>query len=367
VSQAGAKRTLVLRVGSLSRQADLIRQAADILRRGGLVAFPTETVYGLGCRADDEQAVRRLFAAKGRPPTNPLLLHLPEAARAERYVSQIPPEARRLMEVFWPGPLTLLLPRSDQVLPIVTANLDKVGLRLPSHPLAQEFLRQCEVPVVATSANLSGRPSPTTPEHVLADLEGRIDCLLEWREPPLGLESTVLDLASHPPRIVRLGFVTAEEIARVLGRAPLLSGDVATPERFTRFAPEARVVVVEGDPERVARRLKGLFEVHSSTEKVAILCTRETAETHLAGLAPLRVMGSRQDLEGIARELFGILRELETQEQARLILVEGLEREGLGATIMERLCRVAHQVINTEDPGYAGQGGLRPRRRKKGK
>lgn len=352
-----ASRTRILHVRRLGRHADRLERAAAVLREGGLVAFPTETVYGLAVRADCESAVRRLYEVKGRAFSKPLSVHLADPEEAGDYVGELPEAARSLMRVFWPGPLTLLMRRSRAVPEAIVRGTDKVGLRLPDHALARAFLRRCGVTVAATSANLSGRPSPTTVEHVLSDLEGRIDCLLVGKKRLLGLESTVLDVTGNPPRVVRLGFVTVEEISRVLGRPPLLSGDTATPERFTRFAPEARLVVVEGHRDRVPRRLRLLREDYAISARVALLVTRETAQAHFPGDEAVRQIGSRQDLEAIARELFRLLRRLETEEGVQIVLVEGLPREGLGAAIMERLDRVAHQVINTEDPGYAGRAG----------
>lgn len=352
----------ILTITSLARNGDLLRRAANVIRRGGIVAFPTECVYMLGCRADDPEAVKRLCAVRRRPSDVPLTLYCAHASEAEPYVREPSELVQRFASLFWPGPLTLVLPRGAAVPDAVTAGLAKVAIRVPSHRIAQTFLEFCKGPVVATTARLPGGLPPVDRDAVYAAFGGEIDLMLEGREPPLGLEPTVLDLTGRDPRIVRLGFVRPREIERLAGRPVVLSSDDPTPSRFTRFSPEARLVVVEGEADRVARRLKFLRDTLGGKDAYALLLTPGMAEA-FQGEPGVHVLPDPTAPEDLSEALFGLLRRLGDHDSLALILVEGLPREGPTAATMERLTRVAHQVINTEDPGYAGQGGMQPRER----
>lgn len=356
----------ILTITSLARNGDLLRRAANVIRRGGVVAFPTECVYMLASRADDPEAVKRLCAIRQRPCDVPLTLYCAHAEDAEAFMREPSELVRRLGSLFWPGPLTLVVPRSPAVPEVVSAGLAKVALRVPNHRMAQEFLACCKGPVVATTARLPGGLPPVDRDAVYATFGGTIDLMLEGREPPLGLESTVLDVTGRNPRLVRLGFVRPREIERVAGRAVVLSSDDPTPGRFTRFSPEARLVVVEGEADRVMRRLKFLRDTLGGKDSSALLVTPGMAEA-FQGETGVHVLPDPSAPEELSEALFGLLRRLGDSDSLGLILVEGLPREGPTAALMERLTRVAHQVINTEDPGYAGQGGMQPRDRSRGR
>lgn len=352
----------ILTVANLDRNGDLLRRAANVVRRGGIVAFPTECVYMLGCRADDAESVKRLCAARQRPDDMPLTLYLSQASELGPYRRAPSEVADRLAEVFWPGPLTMVLPRSEAVPAPVTAGLAKVAARVPNHRVAQRFLEHCKVPVAATTARLPGGLPPVDRDEVHALFGTRIDLMLEGREAPLGLEPTVVDVTGPDLRLIRLGFVRPAEIERAAGRTLVLSSDSPTPSRFTRFSPEARLVVVEGEADRVVRRLKFLRDTLGGKESFALLVTPALAES-FQGDAGVHVLPDPANAEALSEDLFGTLRRLEDRDSLALILVEGLPREGPTAAVMERLTKVAHQVINTEDPGYAGQGGMQPRER----
>ncbi len=347
----------LLAIENLRRNFPFLEQAAQMLRSGGLVAFPTETSYRLAANPDHEAALRRLYEISRRPPGRPLTLQFPDLASLEPWVLPWNESARRLAEFFLPGPLVLLLLRSERVHPLVTSDLRKVAVRVPMHALAQEWLRLTG-PVASVGTRL------LSASQVLERFDP--DLLLEWRDPPLGLEPTVVDASQEPVRILSPGFLSAREVGDVLGRPVLLSSDLPTPRRFQRFLPAVQLIVVEGEAERVPRRLRTLIDSYSINEKVALLVTRETAEGAFdppPRVAHFAVVGSRADPEGLETGLRETLARLELEVRASVILVEGVAREGAGAGVMERLCRNAHQVVNTDDPGYSGQAGLRMRDR----
>lgn len=355
----------LLAIENLRRNFPALEQAAARLRAGGLVAFPTETGYRIAANPEHESALRRLYEALRRPPGRPVTLHFPDTASIEPWVTPLNDSARRLLEFFLPGPLVLLLARSERVHPVITADLRKVAVRVPMHALAQEWLRQTG-PVAAVAARRGNGPPLLAAREVLECFEPHLEALLEWRDPPLGLVPTVVDASQEPVRIVSPGFLSARDVAQVLGRPAVLSSDVPTPQRFQRFLPAVQLIVVEGETERVPRRLRTLIDSYSINERVALLVTRETAEGAFdppPRVAHFAVVGSRSDPEGMETGLRETLQRLEQEVRASVILVEGIARDGPGAGLMERLCRDAHQVINTEDPGYSGQAGLRMRER----
>lgn len=339
-----------LALDNLKRQADRLRQAAAMLGKGQLLRLPTELGYRAAARADRPEAVERLMACASESWAYPatVLVNLPEQLR--ELTREVPSLVSALGSVFWPGPLVLTLWRGEKALPGLSAGLTKLGFTAPFHPLAQALVEEC------------GFPLATVPLRHSNGLEGE----LEWRDPPLGLEPTVVDLTGARPRVTSLGFVSVEELTLALGgQKPLLSSDLATPHRFTRYAPAAQLIVVEGDAERAARRLKFLRDTYVMTEKCCLLVTRESAERWFSDVSDVRVVGSLSDVEALGRELQAALREIEARGSATVVLVEGVPREGAGMEVMESLTRAAHQVINTEDPGFAGQAGMQPRQRKR--
>ncbi|MGV8123264.1 MAG: L-threonylcarbamoyladenylate synthase [Candidatus Xenobiia bacterium LiM19] len=323
-----------------------IKEVAEMLRDGALVAFPTETVYGLGVSADSEESVKKVFHVKGRSSMNPLTLHLPSVDMIAGYVKTMPEGAVKLIDKFLPGPLMLLFEKAENISDTVTSGSLKVGIRVPSHPVATALLSACEVPVVATSANISGRFSPVTSAHVIEEMKGRIDVIVTCpEEEALGIESTIVDVTSNPFRITRSGFITQDEISRVLGYAPMLSNDNHS-THFEKFTTSMRIILVDGDSDRVTRKMPALSATFPAEYRTGFLVTEETAARIGPGYAT-KVMGSRRDMEGIARNLFSQLRAFEHEEMT-VVLVEALAKDGLGWAIMERLLRSAAEIVKAE-------------------
>jgi L-threonylcarbamoyladenylate synthase len=331
--------TRILPVSPEALDAEIITQAADVLRRGGLVAFPTETVYGLGADALNLEAVKRVFDVKGRPPDNPLIVHVAGTKQLDDVVDEIPDKAKMLGEAFWPGPLTLVMKRTILVSDLVTAGLDTVAVRMPDHPVALALIRALGEGIVGPSANLSGKPSPTTAQHVYDDLRGRIEVILDSGQTTIGMESTVVDVTVDPPVILRLGGLTRERIEEVIGPVETDStGDRSrrSPGTLHRhYAPKAQVLLVRhGDPAAFAALLQDQRQAGRKVGSIvhsALLAKLESGEFY-------RVLPSSIDI--FARHLFGTLRELDAM-QVEVIVVEGVEEDGLGATVMDRLRRAS--------------------------
>jgi L-threonylcarbamoyladenylate synthase len=311
-----------------------IAAAAQALREGLLVVFPTETVYGLGANALDARAVRRVFEAKGRPADNPLIVHCPDVAAARGLAASWPDSAEALAKAFWPGPLTLVLPRAAGVPDEVTAGLDSVALRVPAHPVAQALLRAAGVPVAAPSANRSGRPSPTRCADARADLGEAVEVYLDGGPTAVGLESTVVSLLGKRPALLRLGGVPREAIESHVGplEDPSAGGPVRSPGmKYRHYAPRATVLL--GPP--------GLLEAMAADQRAAgvrtaVLCSTETA---LAG-PDVRVVGGRGDGAAWAHAIFSLMRDLDAAGYG-CVVVEEIPEHGLGAAVMERLRKAA--------------------------
>lgn len=342
--------TKVLRVDSRRPGLGAIRLAADTIRRGGLVAFPTETVYGLGADALNVSAVERLFVAKQRPLDNPPIVHVSGRKDVSKLVKSVPKSAERLMSQFWPGPLTLIFERSEIVPDVTVASLNTVALRMPRNNVALALIKESSCPLAAPSANLAGRPSPTMAEHVLADLDGRIDVILDGGSTMVGVESTVLDLTVNPPQVLRPGGVSFEVLVRAIrdvklgefagGEKVLRDGATRSPGmKYRHYSPNARVIVVEGDIESIKRRVVDLAEAERSIGKrVGILASDETAACYRRFL--VKSAGSRSELEEVARNLFRLLREFDA-ERVDVIVAEGFPTNGLGLAVMNRLRKAA--------------------------
>ncbi len=323
--------------------------ASDLLRSGQLVAFPTETVYGLGADAMNPEAVRSIFRAKGRPADNPLIVHIYDRAQLKDLCT-VPEEALPLMDAFWPGPLTLLFHKLPEVPDAVTAGLATVAVRMPSHPVAASLLKVCGLPVAAPSANSSGRPSPTLAAHVLEDLKDRIPLILDGGACDVGVESTVLDLCHGDPTILRPGGVTKEMLESVLHREVALAGSILRPlrpdeqalspgMRYKHYAPKAAVTLVDGEEQAVLACLKELCRRESAAgRKTCVLCFSEHVEA-LRDCAPHEI-GSRNDAGEIARRLFDVLRRLD-EEGMETVFSEVIPPEGVGLAVMNRLGRAA--------------------------
>jgi len=341
---------MVLKVNPHGPELDKIRVAAEVLKKGGLVAFPTETVYGLGANALDGKAVLRIFDAKNRPADNPIIVHV--ANRDDIYVlaEHVPQIAEKLIDEFWPGPLTLLFVKSDAVPNAVTAGLATVAVRMPSHAVAHALISEAGVPVAAPSANLAGRPSPTSAKHVLDDLLGRIEVLIDGGEIGYGVESTVLDLTTDPPTVLRPGPVTVEELRKVVGEVevhPIARAEVpievaiarSPGMKYRHYAPAAEVVVVEGPLEGTVKKVQELVDARRGIgKKVGVMVMEETAPRYRADV--VKVVGSRLDPRTVAKNLFRVFREFDA-EGVKFVVAEGLEPTGIGLAVMNRLRKAA--------------------------
>ena len=328
-----------------------IARAADCLRRGGLVAFPTETVYGLGVHALDRDAVRRLFAAKGRPADDPLIVHVAEFADVARLAESVPDAAAVLAARFWPGPLTLVLPRGASVPLEVTAGLETVAIRIPAHPVARALLSAATIPIAAPSANLFSRPSPTCATHVLEDLNGRIDMVIDAGSTDVGVESTVLDLTVHPPEVLRPGAITLEVLQSVLPIIRVASRDasapLASPGLLPRhYAPRAPMTLYQGEPAAARNALAAAArEAITSRRRVGVLATAGDMRI-LEGLAVvIAELGSDDDAERMATRLYAALRELDAAQVDVILAREGARDDGLWRALRDRLRRAAAQVV----------------------
>jgi L-threonylcarbamoyladenylate synthase len=348
-------KTTVWRVDAISPDPVIIRKAAEIIRNGGLVAFPTETVYGLGANALNAEAVSALFEAKKRPLDNPPIVHVSNRVTVERLVKTIPSKANVLMEKFWPGPLTLVFKRSPVVPDVTVAGLDTIAVRMPRHNVALALIEESSCPIAAPSANLAGKPSPTSANHVLADLDGRIDAILDAGSTNVGVESTVLDLTVDPPEVLRPGGTSYETLVEVLGEVklnPAAVADSALPVEKARspgikhkhYSPNAEVIVVEGELMAIVDKINGLAERYRKEgERLGVLCTDETVGSY-TGVDVLKSLGSRKDFASLARNLFRLLREFD-EEGVDVIIAEGVPSEGLGLAVMNRLRKAAGYKI----------------------
>jgi L-threonylcarbamoyladenylate synthase len=311
------------------RDVGEIREAAEALREGGLVAFPTETVYGLGANALDPEAVAKIFKAKGRPQDNPLIVHIADKNDLKRLVKKIPEKATALTDAFWPGPLTLILKKSDIIPEVITGGLDTVAIRMPDNDIALALIKDSKVPIAAPSANLSGRPSPTSAKHVADDLSGRIAYIVDGGRTRIGVESTVLDLTVEPPTLLRPGGITTKEIEDVVGKIavrPAKRGAVRSPGmKYRHYSPKARVVLAKkGEIQNLADKYMG------ESLKVGIMAT----DNGKYGADIVRSVG--EDYDEIANNLFETFREFD-RDNVDIIIAQGVKEEGLGLAIMNRL------------------------------
>jgi L-threonylcarbamoyladenylate synthase len=360
MSSVRPRATRVVAVDPRHPDPSAIADAASVLVRGGLVAFPTETVYGLGANALDSAAIDALFAAKGRPPTDPVIVHLASSADLHTVARKMPAIVEQLASRFWPGPLTMVLEKTAQVSSSITAGLDTVGARVPAHPVAQAFLRAAKVPIAAPSANRFARPSPTRAEHVLDDLNGLIDLVLDAGPTPVGVESTVLDLTSSPPAVLRPGGVTVEELRAVIpdvvftSRTATASVAQVAPGQFLRhYAPRAKLTLYVGDAAAVVQQIGAdARTLAAAGTRVGILAPEEDLMAMGPTLVPLATtgrvrfanFGARRDPQRAARELFAALRQLDA-EGVDEILASAPDPQDIGLAIHDRLARAAEGRI----------------------
>lgn len=326
---------------------------AHVLKSGGLVAFPTETVYGLGANVLDEKALEGIYKAKGRPSDNPLIVHVADTGKVAGLVENMPSNAQKLMEAFWPGPLTLIMPKSDKVPFIITAGLDTVAVRMPSNPIALELIKKSGVPVAAPSANSSGKPSPTLAGHVINDLSGKVDIIIDGGSTMVGVESTVLDITVDPPVILRPGGITKEQLQQVLGEVAqetsLSFASTETPPRspgmkYRHYAPNAVLLLIQGSPEHVAEEISRRAELYNSEgNSIGILTTDESASLYepvLYTFCKILSLGSKKRPESLAANLFKRLREFD-EAGVDVILAETPDTNGIGQAVTNRLIKAS--------------------------
>lgn len=326
-----------------ARESAAVEQAADILRRGGLLAIPTETVYGLGADGLNADAVRHIFEAKGRPQDNPLILHIPDASWLARYCKDVPETAYRLAGRFWPGPLTMILPKADCVPLVTTGGLDTVGMRCPDHAVTRAIIAAAGVPVAAPSANTSGRPSCTTAAHVREDMDGKIDGVVDGGPCRVGVESTIIDLTCTPPRLLRPGGLPLESLEAVLGHVDVdkavvsLLKDGERPKapgmKYRHYAPKAPVTVVTGDPAASAAYIRAHLPAGAG-----VICFTEYKD--LFPGRSIHDLGSAHDKAEQARRVFDALREFD-HETVTEIYAQCPDPAGLGLAVSNRLKKAA--------------------------
>lgn len=344
--------TEVIKIDRENMDLDALKRAGEILKSGGLVAFPTETVYGLGGDGLHEESSRKIYEAKGRPSDNPLIVHVADMEHLKKIVKKVPKAAYKLAEAFWPGPMTMILEKNDLVPYGTTGGLDTVAIRMPSDPIALELIRQGGGYIAAPSANTSGRPSPTTAQHVYEDLQGKIPMILDGGAVTIGLESTIVDLTEEIPTILRPGFISLDMVQAVLGEAQIDRGLIANDSnihpkapgmKYRHYAPKADLKIVEGPMEQV------ISYINEQAEKgrTGIICTEETRSRYPKG--DIKCVGTRKDELSIASHLFAVLREFD-EDGVEQIYSESFKAPGLGEAIMNRLLKAAgHQKVDVSD------------------
>lgn len=343
-------KTIVKTVDRNQPDQNILQQAGDIIKQGGLVAFPTETVYGLGADGLQEQASRKIYEAKGRPSDNPLILHIAKLESIKELSVDIPESAYALAKAYWPGPLTMILKKSSKVPYGTTGGLDTVAIRMPKDEIALGLIEASGCYIAAPSANTSGRPSPTMAKHVFEDLNGKLELILDGGQVGIGIESTIVDLTSKTPMILRPGFITKEMLEQVIGPVSIDSAILAKNQeknfkpkapgmKYKHYAPKADLTIFQGDIEKVVAHINQLTSCKlSEGETVGIIATEETKDQYVQGM--VRTIGSRQNEASIAHGLYAVLRDFDELE-VDVIYGESFEEDGFGQAIMNRLLKAA--------------------------
>lgn len=336
--------TIVSQADRENPEKDIIEAGAKLIKNGGVVAFPTETVYGLGANAFCEEAIDKIFIAKGRPQDNPLILHVSSIDEVYPLVEKVDEKAKMLMEKFWPGPLTIIFKKSSKVSKKLTGGLSTVAIRMPRNKIALELISSSGVPIAAPSANTSGRPSPTEASHVVEDMYGKIDMIIDGGSTGVGVESTVLDMSEKVPTILRPGGVTMEDLLQIFSEVEydqsIISDDEnivpkSPGQKYKHYAPKAKMIVFTGDVKNISRNIKSQVKsLILEGKKVGIMATEETKDEYSEGI--VLVVGSRSDKDTIARNLFKVLRQFD-ELNVDMILAEGIDTEGIGRAIMNRM------------------------------
>lgn len=322
-----------------------IKKAAQIIQNNGTVIFPTETVYGLGANALSEEAVKKIFVAKGRPADNPLIVHIASFEDVYNFVAEVPENAKKLAKAYWPGPMTLVMKKKDNISDVVSAGLDTVGVRLPKDRSARKLIKLSGYPIAAPSANLSGSPSPTKVEHVVNDMFGRVDAIIKGKDSKVGVESTVIDVTGEVPVILRPGGVTAEMIKKVCGNVIIAKGvDGITNEekpkspgmKYKHYAPKCEIILIDKNENQIENIKKEYENIQS--EKKVIICTSKNKKAY-KGMKVLCIGNSKKP-ETIARKLFYIFRKCDDLGY-EIAIMEAVEEDGIGMAIMNRARRAA--------------------------
>lgn len=346
--------TKVLKIDSANIDNDCMKEAAAVIRRGELVAFPTETVYGLGADALRPEAAKKIYAAKGRPSDNPLIVHISKFEDLVSVAKELPVQAKTLSDAFWPGPLTMIVWKNEKVPYETTGGMDTVAIRMPNHPIALRLIEESGCLIAAPSANTSGKPSPTEAGHVALDMDGRIPVILDGGPVGIGIESTIIDLTEKTPMILRPGYITKEMLEKVLGEEVrmdpgLIASDSdrkpkAPGMKYKHYAPKADLVLVEGETGKVVTEINRLVtEKQGTGQKVGVIATDETLHQYHADY--VMSIGSREDEDAIARHLYKILREFDDLN-VDVIYSESFATPRIGQAIMNRLLKAAgHQVL----------------------
>lgn len=334
---------------------DKMQEAGNLIAAGELVAFPTETVYGLGGDALHPEAAKKIYAAKGRPSDNPLIIHIAEVSDLERVAKVVPEQAKKLAEAFWPGPLTMVVWKKEEVPYATTGGLDTVAVRMPNHPVALDLIRKSGKLIAAPSANTSGRPSPTEGSHVMEDLEGRIAMVLDSGPVGIGIESTIIDLTEDIPMVLRPGYITPEMLSEVLGEEVIMdpgiiaADDTTKPKapgmKYKHYAPKADMVIVDGEKENVVAKITECIQkAKADGLKAAVIATEETQSLYEADV--VLCIGARDEEDSIARHMYKILRDCDKLD-VDIIYSESFKTPRIGQAIMNRLLKAAgHQVIH---------------------
>ncbi|MDE7133344.1 MAG: threonylcarbamoyl-AMP synthase [Lachnospiraceae bacterium] len=346
--------TKVIRIDEQHMDTALIEEAGDIIKAGGLVAFPTETVYGLGGDALNPQSSEKIYSAKGRPSDNPLIVHIADMGKLNAIVREVPENAWKLAERFWPGPLTMIFYKSELVPRETTGGLDTVAVRMPVHPVARALIRAAGGYVAAPSANRSGRPSPTVAKYVIEDMDERIEMVIDGGDVEIGLESTIIDLTLEKPTILRPGYITEQKLAQVLGevaqdctmmRADSGQAPKAPGMKYKHYAPKGELTIVDGEEGCVVKYINThVLQKKKDNKKTGVIGTNTSIAQYQADVC--RSVGNRNDEAEIARELYRVLREMD-DENVEIIYAESFGADGLGQAIMNRLLKAAgHRVVH---------------------
>jgi L-threonylcarbamoyladenylate synthase len=341
-------KTKIIKIDANQLDMKKIKEAGEILLNGGLVALPTETVYGLGANALDEEGAKKTYQVKGRPSDNPLIIHIAKVKDLDKITVNRPHDADKLAKAFWPGPLTMILEKSPMVPAGITGGQESVAVRMPNHPIALGIIEAGGGFVSAPSANTSGRPSPTSAAHVQEDLEGRIEMIVDGGKVEIGLESTIIDMTVKPPVILRPGGITGDMLEAVIGEVKMGASNLADDSeeapkapgmKYRHYAPKGKLVIIQGDLEDEVLAIKKLVEEKVlDKKKVGVIATKETFNQYEAGV--IKNIGSRKDLATIATNLYGILREFD-QEGVEYIYSESIPVDGIGNAIKNRLDKAA--------------------------